>query len=442
MARDYRPGDRSRREDDRYLFLEALLSARDELYISWVGRSVRDNTERPPSVLVNQLRDHLAAGWRLADARGGRLQDALTVEHPLQPFSRANFPGDGRGPLFTYAREWAGFYQTPARGPASGPLEQRDPEGPLSPEDLGGFLKNPVQTFFNRRLGVYFDDANPAPEDQEPFGLDSLAQWQVRERLVAAALDAPEGGGDREGRLDETLAGLRRSGRFPLAAMGAAVAGDLRTEVTDLLERHQRLAALYPRRPDGSRRLAFADHGITVEGELAGLRADASGSPCLLRTRPGRLQAGKAAAWRCDALVHPWVTHLLANAGGLPLTTWLVGIDAELCLPPLSPEACAGHLRTLLRAWREGQRRPLPLASQTAFAWLDAEAAGKDPEDAARRAYEGSGHHVGELGRSPYHARTYPGADALLQADGFIAWTDLLYRPLHQMLEQRGEAQA
>jgi exodeoxyribonuclease V gamma subunit len=29
MGRDYRPGDRSRREDDRYLFLEALLSARE-----------------------------------------------------------------------------------------------------------------------------------------------------------------------------------------------------------------------------------------------------------------------------------------------------------------------------------------------------------------------------------------------------------------------------
>ena len=31
MGSDYRPGDRSRREDDRYLFLEALLSARDQL---------------------------------------------------------------------------------------------------------------------------------------------------------------------------------------------------------------------------------------------------------------------------------------------------------------------------------------------------------------------------------------------------------------------------
>ena len=43
MALDVRPGDRSRREDDRYLFLEALLSARERLHVSWVGRSALDN---------------------------------------------------------------------------------------------------------------------------------------------------------------------------------------------------------------------------------------------------------------------------------------------------------------------------------------------------------------------------------------------------------------
>ena len=57
------------REDDRYLFLEALLSARERLHISWVGRSINDNTERPPSVLVGQLRDHVKSGWSLAARR-------------------------------------------------------------------------------------------------------------------------------------------------------------------------------------------------------------------------------------------------------------------------------------------------------------------------------------------------------------------------------------
>ncbi|MBF0255925.1 MAG: exodeoxyribonuclease V subunit gamma, partial [Gammaproteobacteria bacterium] len=57
--------DRSRRLDDRYLFLEALLSARERLYISYVGNSQRDNSPRNPSVLVSELIDYLQRGWRL-----------------------------------------------------------------------------------------------------------------------------------------------------------------------------------------------------------------------------------------------------------------------------------------------------------------------------------------------------------------------------------------
>jgi exodeoxyribonuclease V gamma subunit len=159
MAADYRPGDRSRREDDRYLFLEAVLSARDRLHISWVGRSIHDNTERPASVLVAQLRDHLAAGWRLADdddvflaeqthdddagdaardgpdlgeegedtdyldapdemhsgstpasllatGRDAALLDALTIDHRMQPFNRDYFAKNGDPRLFSFAREW------------------------------------------------------------------------------------------------------------------------------------------------------------------------------------------------------------------------------------------------------------------------------------------------------------------------------------------------
>src|SRR5690606_21082631 len=71
MAQDVRRGDRSRRDDDRYLFLEALLSARRCLYIylfleallsarrclyiSYVGRHIRENSVIPPSVLVSEL---------------------------------------------------------------------------------------------------------------------------------------------------------------------------------------------------------------------------------------------------------------------------------------------------------------------------------------------------------------------------------------------------
>src|SRR5690606_28991604 len=104
---------------------EALLSARRVLYVSWTGRSARENVEQPPSVLVSQLRDYLTAGW------GGDVLAQRTTEHPLQPFSRRYFEADpatsdtqqderlAEGTrLFTYAKEWRAAHDDNA--PAAG----------------------------------------------------------------------------------------------------------------------------------------------------------------------------------------------------------------------------------------------------------------------------------------------------------------------------------
>ena len=66
MAKKPKPGDRSRRIDDRYLFLEAILSAREKLHISYVGQSIQDNSIRPPSVLVSELLDTIDEGFKIS----------------------------------------------------------------------------------------------------------------------------------------------------------------------------------------------------------------------------------------------------------------------------------------------------------------------------------------------------------------------------------------
>ena len=63
MARDVRRGDRSRRDDDCYLFREALPSARRCRYISYVGRHAHDNSVIPSSVLVSELLDTITRGF-------------------------------------------------------------------------------------------------------------------------------------------------------------------------------------------------------------------------------------------------------------------------------------------------------------------------------------------------------------------------------------------
>ena len=61
MALAPRRGDRQRRIDERNVFLDLVLAARERLYLSYTGRSVRDNSPLPPSVLVAELLDYCAA---------------------------------------------------------------------------------------------------------------------------------------------------------------------------------------------------------------------------------------------------------------------------------------------------------------------------------------------------------------------------------------------
>ena len=229
MGSDYRPGDRSRREDDRYLLLEALLSARDQLYVSWVGRSIRDNSERPASVLIGQLRDHLASGWRLADAEEDLLE-AMTQEHPLQPFSARYFhEGDA---LFSYASEWQVLHQASGQAPGHEVLDAHVQEEPLSLGQLQDFLRNPVRHFFSQRLKVFFEAAEVPLADEEPFVLDALQRYSLSDSLLDAALADLD---NTDQVLEAQASRLQNSGLLPMAGFGECLQRELIEPLPDLL---------------------------------------------------------------------------------------------------------------------------------------------------------------------------------------------------------------
>lgn len=52
-------GDRSRIIEDRYLFLESLLSARDNLYLSFIGQNPIDKSSYNPSIVLSELISYL-----------------------------------------------------------------------------------------------------------------------------------------------------------------------------------------------------------------------------------------------------------------------------------------------------------------------------------------------------------------------------------------------
>ncbi|WP_018867101.1 MULTISPECIES: exodeoxyribonuclease V subunit gamma [unclassified Thioalkalivibrio] len=444
MAQDYRPGDRSRREDDRYLFLEALLSARRQLHVSWVGRHVRDNEPRPPSVLVGQLRDHLAAGWGLAGVDGPEagpaLVEYLTTWHPLQPFSPLNFPAGDDERHFTYAREWEAVHAAdpvPAEG-ACEPIPlleaEREPRA-VAPEALARFLRFPVEAFFRYRLGVFFDEEEAPGDDLEPFGLGGLEQWQVRQNLVATALESAADAAAWPEILQVESARLQRAGWLPLGAAGELERGAMVDEAARLLERIGERLALYPERLEAGRPLRLEHAHWGLEAVPPALRGDGEGRVrvCLDYTA-SRIANGKK--WRYDKLMAPWVMHLLANAGAGDVGSELVALDTRLTLPGLESGLAEELLGTLLEAWAAGQERPLPLACAAAFAWLEAEDGQKDPYDEALKTLRGNDYSPGEWSRSPALARAWPDPETLLADPDFGFWRDRVYRPVFVVVNQ------
>lgn len=455
----YRPGDRSRREDDRYLFLEALLSARERLYISYIGRSVRDNSPCVPSVLVGQLRDYLAAGWAVAGCQapdqdnGDRVLAQLTCQHPLQPFSQTYFQGRKGPGLFTYAREWRRIHDPREEEPALARLDPPRFETRLGLAGLTRFLKNPVRNFFNQRLNVFFDEVQVATAAQEPFVLDRLAPFELGTRLLEAGLAAdPE---DSAAAVERAVQCLRLSGDLPLHGFGEMAAVRLVKPVEQMLAGHHGLREQFPYKaePVEINLAADLDDGGrgAVEDWLDGLyRAGPADPPSESESYarwefyPDAILDSRGRFFRLDRLIGPWVHHLAGCARGLGLASYLVAPDGLIKLPPLGRDAARQWFADIVAHWWSGLRQPLPVTAKTALAYWQVLLSDPDRDrqkaaDAARQAYQGNGYNAfGELGYSPYLKRVYADFDALWQADDnrFIVLAEALYAPLAESYVQ------
>jgi exodeoxyribonuclease V gamma subunit len=449
MGQDYRPGDRSRREDDRYLFLEALLSARDHLHVSWVGRSIHDNQERPPSVLVAQLRDHLAAGWRLHDGDGVALVRALTIEHRLQPFHPAYF--DGRTPgLFSYASEWRASL-APVRSDGSAPSAPLPPmvrDGVLTLRLLSDFLKNPVRSFFRERLRIHFGEDDPVSQDQEPFGVDTLENWQLQRELIEAQKAAVDAGGSREDALAAALQRIAGRGDLPLGHFVQREQQKLAQPMADLFSAYRQALAEWPDAlPDEP--LEITTGALVLDDWLTGLRGSGGRLARLVLESSGVVD--KQRRYRHDKLVPHWVAHLAAHVAGLRITTVIVSKAGSATLLPLDAVQAQAWWDALLAAWQEGLQRPLPFAVRSACAWLR-HAQPDDPEDAvgaareeARACYED---HAPEFKRfaecadCAYLRRAYPDFASLWQDGEFRRFAETLLRPMVNSVGKAGQAAA
>lgn len=471
MGQDYRPGDRSRREDDRYLFLEALLSARERLAISWVGRSIHDNTPRPPSVLVGQLRDHLAHGWRpvdgsvpgdqVPDRHGGEhLLAQLTTEHPLTPFSPRYFEGNPR--LFSYAHEWRRIHdaRTQVQSPTADtlPLGDWQPTAPLPLATLSRVLEDPLAAFFQQRLGVQLQLSESGRLDHEPFALDGLEHWQLQDALIHAQRRALDEGRPRQQALEATLDRLTAEGRLAMGGFAERMRQELVESMDELFRLYEEALSAWPHAHPTPTPFSLSLPGLVIEdvidelrNELRDeLREDHHGDRCRVILSTSSLVRQGRYNWK--HWLRPWLTHLVMQLSLGPTTTRLLSRTGNGSLLPMSADEAREQLESIAACYRSALHEPLPLARDSAFGWLrrggtpaamqrwlsgqfedsDAKAINE-----ATRILIGNAFQPGEYQRSLYLQRQWPDPLALLRTHGqrFAELAEQFYGPLSRHLQ-------
>ena len=173
-------GDRSRRGDDRYLFLEAIISARENLYLSYQGNDIKNNNERQPSIVLREMMDYLqqAYGWQFNAGQELR-------QMPLQVFSFDNF--DPKNRYQSFDQKWLQL--------ASSTLQATQPVNIALPEeinhdvslaDLLNFIVHPSKTFAEQRLKLFLGRMNEQLSDAEPFSISHLDKYLYQQDVLMA----------------------------------------------------------------------------------------------------------------------------------------------------------------------------------------------------------------------------------------------------------------
>lgn len=382
-----RRGDRQRRLEDRGVFLDALLAAGEYVHISYAGRDQRDNSAKPPSVLVAQLMDYLGAAIAPENPTPDDLKEArsrLTVIHPLQPFSRKYF--DGLNPrLVSHVSQYAVALNTPAAGqevdiktdskndededdvfesappffngmPAS--KDEYETESPLvTMEDLFSFLSNPSRFFLQRQLQIYLSKTENVIVDEEPLVLNFEKERDLAQVIVEACLAR-----NSVLKREEAYALVRALPQAPPGAACEAGLSEIWPKISSLAARLIS-STTEPKLPP---KHSIID--IKVHDRVWQLKVDW-----------GELRSGGLIHYRCDELraydsLRAWVQHLMLCASppeGVSLKTKHFAFDRDLTFEAISRDEAGQYLADLIHLYHDGFKEPVPFFRKSAWEYMD-----------------------------------------------------------------------
>jgi exodeoxyribonuclease V gamma subunit len=430
-----RKGDRSLEKEDRYIFLEALMCAREVFYISYIGQDIKDNSAHQPSVAVLEFMDLLDRTFFVQpDAHGTAGSPSfpgphaslpshrVLFRHRLQAFSPFYFAKNG--PVSSFSKENFAAAQR-VMNPHAASLEffpDALPELPpqwqsVTIADLCDFFSHPARFMLNKRLGISLSDSRIDLQDTEPFTIEGLDGYAIGQLLVEQFIKGESRASCRDY--------LKAKGMLPHGNAGLCAFAQVADEVSDFVHS---LTSL---------RLNSCTQNILINGTLGGFAINGIipgfYPPFLCRYRFGRKKPKDIIALWIQSLAFAAFSPEVHVEGSI-----FAGRDGIWEISGI--ENGNTLLKDLLECYKIGLSKLLPFFPLASWTFAEEMLITKSSSDAASRdalkAWVGSDYEDGEI-KDEYLSMCYKNAPESPLGDEFRSVALRILTPLFGHLRQR-----
>ena len=303
---------RSLRNDDLFMFLKALMTARESLVISYVGKSQNNfsggGSLLPVSSAVSELCEYMTG-------KPSSLSELASV----MPMNSWSFLPQGAGDHIEAHFEEKRYESETAE---------------VSLDDLASFFKDPAKWYLTKRAGIVLPKLDEPEDDDEMFDFDHLAKWKFTDDYLHELSE------------DEILRRARLTGKIPFGEYGT---GQISSELVGLSGHLEAAEAV---RSWGASEPLYFDRTFDIGGRKLRLygRIDSIYENGLLYIT----------ASKCKSLKHKFKPLIYAYALGYEKGDWRLAVvspDASTDDLPgvlLKSSDCPdyrSHLRTMLEIY-------------------------------------------------------------------------------------------
>ncbi|WP_225639255.1 exodeoxyribonuclease V subunit gamma [Candidatus Profftia sp. (ex Adelges kitamiensis)] len=353
MISNIQIGDHDCLKDNRYLFLEALVSAQEYFYISYISYSLTDNKKRYPSVMLSELveyisHSHYMSGDESVDiiSSAKKVKEYLQIQHPRVPFAHENYIIGSE--IQSYNSEWlpAALGIGKARKDFSSQLIMED-FSVITLDEIISFYRNPVRAFFQMRLGVNFKLGVTKKFNEEPFTLNDLNRYHLNNQLLNYLIIGNE--------IEILFRRFCSAGILPYGSFGQVYWNKEQKRMKKIAVKVKQHI-----QPQNVIEIDEIIGGIRITGCLKQVQNNG-----LLRWSPSILGVVDG--------ISLWIEHLFyCWSGGKGNSRYFGNKNSEWHFANLLPKNAEKILLILLESYRQGRSYPLLLLPKTSWAWLNA----------------------------------------------------------------------